>query len=372
MHLWDEPIKNQLAQKNMPPLFFTNTFFEEELISPTSLLPLLKRKNVHFHLHYLSCLLEERPLLALPPEDGYLEKLSKKGFPIQGYTLLKESLENIPIKSFAPSEALATFVKSKGGIYDMPPFSLIKNLHSKEHTFLNSSPLPKSTLLYNENELKNWWTKVPGPKVLKNFFGASGRGHFLSKRDLLDLAGATAFLKSHPEGVVAEPWKERVLDFSTQWEITKDKMLIYLGATLCHNSPRGVYRKTLVAEEELLFQKYQDLLQEHLSKAREFLIRACASGFFGPIGIDAMIYTENKKTHLHPIVEVNARQTMGSIALALHKKLQWEKGLSFKYELHMQSEESLLPYFAKDPASPQNTPLFKAALLIEKANLICF
>jgi hypothetical protein len=356
----------------MKPLFFTNTFFEEELITPAPLLLLLKRKKVHFHLHYLSCLLEERPLLALSPEDGYLEKLRKKGFPIQGYTLLKESLENIPIKSFAPSEALETFVKSKGGIYDMPPFSLTKKLHSKEHTFLNSFPLPNSTLLYNENELKNWWKKVPGPKVLKNFFGASGRGHFLSKRDNLDLVGATAFLKNHPEGVVAEPWKERVLDFSTHWEITKDKMLVYLGATLCHNSPRGVYRKTLVAEEELLFQKYSDFLQEHLSKARKFLIETCASGFFGPIGIDAMLYTENKQTHLHPIVEVNTRQTMGSIALALYKKLRWERGLSLKYDLHTQSEESLLPYFAKDPSLPQKIPLFKAALLVEKANLICF
>ena len=67
-------------------------------------------------------------------------------------------------------------------------------------------------------------------------------------------------------------------------------------------------------------------------------------GFFGPIGIDAMIYKKDNTNHLHPIVEINARKTMGWVALNLQKTYFPEKIISMSYE-NGDKETNLLPNF---------------------------
>ena len=43
-------------------------------------------------------------------------------------------------------------------------------------------------------------------------------------------------------------------------------------------------------------------------------------GYFGNVGIDAMVYRSENGPQLHPIVEINARKTMGFAALELQKR----------------------------------------------------
>ncbi len=63
-------------------------------------------------------------------------------------------------------------------------------------------------------------------------------------------------------------------------------------------------------------------------------------GYFGPVGIDAMVYGGGK---LHPLVEINARQTMSQAAFLFQKRLFPEKTLIFEFAASGQDKNTLLP-----------------------------
>lgn len=335
----------------MQHLIFTNAFFEEELVLPaTSLFSLIFKHPVYLQLHYLSCLIaneSETPLLVCPPEEGYFSRIEKLGILNRNCAFLQDSPKNPSIlHSWGASQSLATFAKERGYSYEIPNLSLVKQINSKEFSFQIGQKLPQSCLIYTQEELSHWLQTVQGPKVLKTLHGSSGRGHFVMPDS--DLAKALEFFKKHQKNspcFLAEPWVERVLDFSTQWEIHKDGTYQYIGATICKNSSKGTYKQSIVGPEENLFKGYFDFLTNHIASAKKAIEYIATLGFFGNLGFDAMIYMKNNTKTLHPIVEINARKTMGWVALSLYKKLQYQDITSFGYEMKKTNEPNLLPNF---------------------------
>ncbi len=360
----------------MHRFLFTNTSFEEELTSPlSSPIEFLQRYPIHLHLHYLSFLVAdetETPLLYLPPEDGYLKKLESLGLPCNPPAFLhlnNLSSEESSLHSFGASESLALWAKKNRCLYEIPPLDLVKTINSKEFSFYEGLKLQDAEILVTEADLSSWWMKVKGPKVLKTLHGFSGRGHFISKWDGEDLESALSFFRAtqkSSKGLLAEPWVTRVLDFSSQWDIQKNGSYSYLGSTICLNSPRGVYRKSFTGLDSVLFREHLDFFKEHLFHAEKVVKKIALLGFFGNLGFDAMLYrsSDSKDIKVHPIVEINARKTMGFVALKIHKKLQWEEPMSFSFEMKKTRAPSYLPLYA---LTHQGTHIpFKAQLLIEK------
>lgn len=118
--------------------------------------------------------------------------------------------------------------------------------------------------------------------------------------------------------LIAEPWVERSLDFSTQWYLEKEGTPKYIGFTICQNDAKGHYRGTIVGNPKQFPDRslgdLASLFPTHLEEAKKLLNLMHMKGYFGHVGFDAMIY---QKTLLQPIVEVNARKTMGWGAIAL-------------------------------------------------------
>jgi hypothetical protein len=67
-------------------------------------------------------------------------------------------------------------------------------------------------------------------------------------------------------------------------------------------------------------------------------------GYFGHVGFDAMIYKKNNTLHLHPIVEINARKTMGWVALMLQRRFFSDSNI-IMYFNNEQQDKNLLPNF---------------------------
>ncbi len=203
------------------------------------------------------------------------------------------------------------------------PYSVPKHLSemaSRTFSFTHSPKLPGAQLLRHPQEVTEWLKKGPYPKVVKKCFGIAGqRRWILQKPEDLPKKAFQEFDNGH--ALIAEPWMQRDLDFSTQWMIT-DK-ITYLGSTVLENTESGVYRKTYI-ERDIPF------LDNHKSQAQIPLRRLLEMGFQGNVGIDSMIYDGN----LHPIVEINLRKTMGWLALQLGKSVAYETG-----------SEGLLPKF---------------------------
>lgn len=323
----------------MSKLHIANTFFEWELGTQPhcSLLEAFSQNAIFRQLQFLPVLYSsagEGLLVSEAPSTDYCSFLKE---PPQIFTLSDPSfLPFEELESWGPSRLISAFADAHQLRYCIPNWDIVRQINSKRFSFECSPKLPQSTLLETEAEAKRWLKEFNGKKVLKTCYGVSGTGHLIID-DSLAWERIIPFLhrewnKGLP--VIAEPWVERILDFSTQWTIDKNAHISYLGATLCHNNQRGQYLFSTVGEEEALFAQSRLFLEEHCTIVKPILKKIAKLGFFGNIGIDAMLYTlpENPEVPLlHPIVEINARKTMGWVALNFQRKHFPGKTMRFCY-----------------------------------------
>lgn len=269
----------------MSRLHICNTFFERELSTSSS-----KSLTDWIRSHPILLQLQFLPLLYAAPEDR-IAVTDLPDNPDPRLCLLDHP-PNLPLETWGPSKAIATWAQKHRIPYDLPEWSAIQTINSKVFSFLQSPKLPHARLLQSQQEVDDWFQITPSPKVLKTPFGTAGNGHFLNVKPL------------YKPPFIGEPWVERILDFSTQWENGE-----LLGVTLFENELDGTYKRTYAGPLETW------ALDEHLSIARPLIQKIAQMGYSGNIGIDAFIYLWEGKKRLHPIVEINARKTMSWVAL---------------------------------------------------------
>jgi uncharacterized ferritin-like protein (DUF455 family) len=130
--------------------------------------------------------------------------------------------------------------------------------------------------------------------------------------------------------VCVQPWWERVADVSVQARIEDDDdqgaRLHVDGVTRFHTDATGRFLGVEVGHPwqglppEVRRFCAQARLDDALRRSAEaFAARAAPLGFRGPFGVDAMIVREGGELRALPLLEVNARCTMGRIAWSLHR-----------------------------------------------------
>ncbi len=324
-------------------LQIANAFFEWELEhqgqpSVSSLYEAFHAHPVFLQLQFLSalyCAPGEGILLSDLPTEQYWENLRKKGVATPLHLPLSQGTF-VPfeeVESWGYSRLIAEWAEKHHLRYPHPDWDVVAEVNSKAFSFAHSPKLPGATLLLDESEAKEWARAVPGKKVFKTCHGFSGRGHRIVEEDA---TSAAAFLqREFAQGrvVIAEPWVNRVRDFSTQWKISGEGEIEYVGVTLCENDERGVYLSSCVGKEEALFGDDLPFLHAHKEHAAQILRKMAKAKYFGNVGIDAMLYREGNQMHLHPIVEVNARKTMGWAALVFWKRYFPNEVMTFRIAL---------------------------------------
>lgn len=283
----------------METLHICNTFFEWELTQKGNL-SLINCFKAHPRFHEFQYL----PLRYAKEGLVGVTELREPSTRLRSFS--DKHLAPMQINSYGPSAAIAAWAEKGGHHYITPPINLVRKLASKESSFHLGLPPKGSRLLHSEEELKEWLMLLEGPKVLKNCFGWAGRGHRLVNKECTHLSFAQ---KEWQEGrpLIGEPWVERYLDFSTHWEISD--AIHYHGATKIENTRFGGYKATIVNHS------FGKELKEHIDFVTPLLASFQEEGFFGPISFDAMLYAQEGKTHLQPLVEINPRMTMSSIIL---------------------------------------------------------
>jgi len=291
----------------MSILHLCNTYFEHEL---AGLLPSSLEKTLE-GLDPVFAQLQFLPLIYAEP----------------GETIVVSTLPSEPtsgtISSWGPSLLIKKWADTQKLNYSIPPWELVKRLNAKTYSF-EKSPLPEGRLLEKQEP-------VPDHFVLKSSFGMAGRGHCMATS-----SKATQFCQREwKQGrlVIAEPWVERVFDFSTQWVIHSPEKIEFVGATSCITSPSGTHLANTAGKIA-----HPGAVDEHKAFVLPVLQEMATLGYFGHVGIDAMLYTKGGKTHLQPIVEINGRKTMGWVALMQQKK--HGRPLTLRYQ---KMKEGLLP-----------------------------
>lgn len=270
------------------------------------------------------------------PDPGYFARLNAFGFqPPQRTSSAPQGAE---VQYWGKTPSLEAWADDHQLVLKGPVSDAVRKVNSKAFSYTHAPKLKGSQLLNNWEELIDWFHRTKTRKVLKTCYGVSGRGHFHLQN--LDNPSLLEFTKREWEKrlpILAEPWVERVLDFSTQWYLHRDGRKEYLGFTICENDARGHYLGTLVGVKEPVH------LKAHLQEAEHLLDCMQEEGYFGNVGFDAMVYDRDQ---LQPIVEINARKTMGWVAIAIRNRLFPERALAIRLQKKTEKIGSLLPLHA--------------------------
>ena len=187
--------------------------------------------------------------------------------------------------------------------------------------------------------------------VLKAPWSSSGRGlRFVD----MNHEGISTHLKGWIKNVIdkqkyitAEPYYSKVCDFGMEFYAHKDGTIDYLGLSV-FNTTNGAYTGNVLADEtqkEKILSRFVSTtcLKNIRDIIKNIMSSALKDVYTGPFGVDMMILNNG---YIHPCVELNLRQTMGHVALALTQKVEVPRvmRMSFQaghYSMHINSLPSL-------------------------------
>ena len=155
--------------------------------------------------------------------------------------------------------------------------------------------------------------------VLKANFGMAGRERVVGRGPRVGepaLNWARRRLVQSDTGLVFEPWLERAAEAGLQWDIPASGEPRLLGITPLLTDAGGTYRGSRIVCSDVELSDWQPAVEVTLQVAR----RLQQLGYWGPLGIDAMRYrTASGEILCRPLQDLNARFTMGRLALGLRR-----------------------------------------------------
>ena len=163
----------------------------------------------------------------------------------------------------------------------------------------------RSAVCETPGELAAALAAITGRWVVKQEFGGSGRDVRFGEGPLTGPAANWAANRLASGPLFAEPWVRFEAEFSAHFTLTGDNA-IFEGVCRLRSTPGGQFHS--VEPTDLA-----PPLAAALPVWEAFAGRALAAGYRGPLGIDAGFAGGRV---VRPVMDVNARWTMGRVALA--------------------------------------------------------
>jgi hypothetical protein len=180
----------------------------------------------------------------------------------------------------------------------------------------------EATLATIEATVRAWPAPMRAQYCLKPRQGSSGRGRVVGRGDPFEATGLRGSLSrlARRGGAILEPWLERRADLSVSFHLgdgASGPPLELLGSLCAISTPGGVprgHRGELDRRGRVYSgSPFEDTLR---SAGSDLALCAWEAGLRGPCGVDALVYRDAEQGDvLRPTVELNARFTMGIVAL---------------------------------------------------------
>ncbi|MDQ2586687.1 hypothetical protein [Saccharothrix yanglingensis] len=207
---------------------------------------------------------------------------------------------------------------------DLPAVDDVARVNSKvwSNDLVVELGLPGAgVVVRSSRELERAVTAVAGPAVVKDPYGVSGGGA-LEVRTPGVLRAITRVLDGRVAAgerveLVVQPLYDKRHDLSAHVDVGRDGAWRWRGACLGRN--RG-FRYAGSGPLDGAAARVEPALRE---AAGEVARRASAEGYRGPLSVDAMVLADGL---LVPVLEVNARVTLGRLALELDRRWGGERG----------------------------------------------
>lgn len=151
--------------------------------------------------------------------------------------------------------------------------------------------------------------------VVKSPYGFAARERVLGRGPAVDGAQAAWVVKrlARGETLIFQPWLEVLREYGVVASIARGGSHTILGVSDLQTNGAGTGTGYVLGRPPS-----PGRMKELESVASVVCGRLHAEGYFGPVGIDAIEHARG----LHPLLEVNARYTMGFIAVAVERAMK--------------------------------------------------
>lgn len=179
----------------------------------------------------------------------------------------------------------------------------------------------------SEGEAGRWLSEF-GESMVKAPWSCSGRGVFRCAASL----GHSVWQRigriiEAQGGIEVQPYYKGGHDFAMEFECAGGEAR-YLGISMFLTSDGGQYLGNIVDSEENLMRMLESrspdaprtryIYNKVCQELTALLCRSVAPFYDGPVGIDMLLVGER----IHPMLEMNLRQTMGGVAIRLRGKVK--------------------------------------------------
>lgn len=216
--------------------------------------------------------------------------------------------------------------------------NVVKQLIQTSNQFdVGLVPVSCQTVEEVENFLDDW-----GSLVMKAPLSSSGRGvQFLRKKPLNNsnkqwIQGVI----DQQVSVMVERLLDKIFDFSYHFYKHSNGQVDFVGETAFVTNTNGKYRGNFIGpiietpaypnDFKGDLKHTQNILQEALQSNSTY------SDYSGFLGVDMLFYKDGNQIKLHPCVEINARRSMGLLAIYLQKWIK--RGVNAQFIVEAKSD----------------------------------
>jgi hypothetical protein len=263
-----------------------------------------------------------------PVDASFFYELSQAGLPELKQILKSESVpQNLKLYPWGWTSDLRQWADENSLKFHAPQQAAVRAVNSRRFSFQLEREwnvaLPGSAAVTSLDELKAAVQNLPEEFdrwVIKAEFSMSARERVLGNgREISVNVRNWTSRRLGTNGVVFfEPWVDRIEEAGLQFSIPEQGEVEFLGKTTLLTDQAGGYRGSRFSSAQNLQGDWAQAVETGFAVAS----RLQAAGYFGPLGIDALSYRDaSGRACFRPIQDINARYTMGRIALGFRRLL---------------------------------------------------
>lgn len=271
------------------------------------------------------------------PAPGLLDRLgvygpcgSARGVPGDGQACVEERIAQLAgevatpgnrARPYAVIPATEAASRALGVVEPSPSAQATAAVNSKiwSNAFSLRHGLPgAATVVRTRAELEDAAAAIEGPVVLKSAHGVAGRGSLLvHQHKVLASIGARLDKAAVSEGdsaLLVQPFFVRVADFSAHLDVDPcgTTRLVGLRGMTC----RGLAFSSSDTLDESVAQRLRSDA-DYTATLWQLGVELAEAGYFGPVSVDGLVARDGT---LVPVLEVNARLSMGRVGLELDRR----------------------------------------------------
>jgi len=265
-------------------------------------------------------------IVALPPDLAFLSYLRECGFPRLETSVRPSIRRDSCLTPFGWNREAADLNRRYEIPAAHPPLDVVRRVNGRRFAASVERELCSgddvSEVLTSVEALEEWVAGRPSSEtewILKSEHGNSGLGNRrLRTRDLGEADRKVACrLLSVDECVLVEPFRQRVLDVSSVFDVDTSGSVHGLHLHEVVSTADGAFIGALFEPESPTLAPWR----EDVARVVDFVARQLAeAGYFGPVCLDSFVWDDAGRLVLRPVVDINARLHMSVAALELWRE----------------------------------------------------